>query len=110
MIGHQMPAASGAIAALAERRLLERRDALDSGFDPYRLRLPKAERVHRSARPGPAGAAVTIPHGLGRSGDLEYDRAAKAASDMRHGFSLRSAQRSATKMRANYEERSERRC
>src|SRR5207244_10580000 len=84
MIGHEMPAALCAILALTERRLLESRDVPGPRCDPHGLRLPEAEGVDRSARPGSAGTAMAVTHGFRRPGSFQLDRAAKATSDMRH--------------------------
>jgi hypothetical protein len=51
MIGHQVTATFGAILPLAEFGLLERCDVFRPVFDPYGIRLPKAESIDRAARP-----------------------------------------------------------
>src|SRR6185369_6696994 len=84
MTVQQMSAALPAIGALAERRLLERRDMFGSGCDPHRIGLPEREGIDRRACPRPAGTAVTIAHRFRRTGDLDGNSAAKAASDMAH--------------------------
>ena len=84
VIGHEMPAAFGAILPLTRFRLLEHRDVFGTGRDPHRLGLPKTEGVHRAAGPRTAGAAMAIAHRLRSAGDLEFDRAAKAFSCEAH--------------------------
>ena len=64
MIGHQVPAALGAILTLAEVRFLERRDVLVTRCDADGFRFPERERIHRPARPRTAGPAMTITHAL----------------------------------------------
>ena len=86
MIGHEVSAAFGAILPLAEWRLLEGSHTLRSCGNPHRLGLPEAEGVHRSARPGPAGLAMTIAHRLRFSGCNQLDGTAEAASHVSHGF------------------------
>src|ERR1700722_16701862 len=88
MIGHQVAAAFRAIFALAQLRLLKCPNMFGSGRDPHCLRLPKAEGVHRPSRPGTAGAAMTVAHGLRRPHDLQFNCAAEAISKMGHVFSF----------------------
>ena len=71
-----------AVLALAQRRLLKGRDVLGAFGEPYRLRLPQREGIDRCGRPRPARGAMAITHGDRRTGDLELDRSAKAASAM----------------------------
>src|SRR5689334_15680013 len=85
MVRHQMAAALGAVFAFAERGLGEGRDVIRARRDLYRLGLPQAEGVHRSARPRATGPAVAIAHRFGRAADLQGNRAAKTASTMSHG-------------------------
>src|SRR5690242_15335966 len=84
MIGHQVAAALRTILALTELGPLERRDMLGSGRDPHSLRLPEAEGGHRCSGPRTARPAMAITHALGRSGDFDFDRSAKATSKMSH--------------------------
>jgi hypothetical protein len=65
---------------LADWRFLKHREMFGTGRDPHRFRLPQAEGVDRTARPGAAGIAVAIAHRLGRASDLDLDRSAKAFS------------------------------
>jgi hypothetical protein len=88
MTRHQMPAALPAIFPLAQLGLLERRDVLDSGCNLYRFRLPEAEGIDRTSRPGAARPAMAIPHRLRRAGDFEFNGSAKAASCVTHDFHL----------------------
>jgi hypothetical protein len=82
-----MAAAFRAELAKAHLGLVEGGKMLGAHRDLDRIRLPQAERIHRPARPGPAGTAMAIPHRLRRPGDLDLDRAAEAASLVGHGFS-----------------------
>jgi hypothetical protein len=84
MIGHEMTAALRTVLALTHRRLLERRNMLRPRRDRYRFRLPQGERVHWPAGPRAAGTAMAISHPFRRTGDLNFDRAAKTASSMFH--------------------------
>jgi len=70
MIGHQVPAALGAILTLTERGLLERGHMFGSRRDPHSIRFPEAEGVDRPAGPRATRTAVTITHGLRRTGNL----------------------------------------
>ncbi|CAD5276394.1 hypothetical protein BOS5A_210675 [Bosea sp. EC-HK365B] len=85
MVRHQMPAAFRTVLTLAQRGLLEGRDMLGPGCDPHRLGLPQGKRVHRTAGPRAAGAAMAIAHRLRFAADLKFDCAAKAFSKVRHG-------------------------
>src|SRR5580692_7035511 len=55
-------------------------------LDLDRVFLPEREGIHRSGRPGPAGTAMAIAHGLRRTVRLDLDRTAKTTSDMAHYF------------------------
>src|SRR6516162_3391735 len=90
MLGHQVAAAFGAILPLAELGFLKHSDVFHAGRDPYRVGLPEAEGVDRAARPRPAGTAMTIAHGLRRTGDLDLDSSAKAFASQFHPRSSRS--------------------
>src|SRR3546814_9605519 len=85
VVGHQVAAAFGAILALAEFGLLERREVIGAGGDPHRVRFPQAEGVDRTAEPGPARCAMAIAHALRLADDFQLDRAAEATSNMAHG-------------------------
>src|ERR1700737_4529601 len=61
---------------------------LSAGFDLHRVRFPEAESVDRASRPGTAGIAMTIAHGLGRTRNFNFDGATKTASNMAHDFLL----------------------
>ena len=50
VIGHEMPAAFGAILPLARLCFLEHRDVFGAGRNAHRLGLPETEGVHRIAR------------------------------------------------------------
>src|SRR5579862_327954 len=80
MIGQQVSATFRAKTPLAEFGLLKCRDMLGAGGDPYGLRFPEAESVHRPAGPRTAGTAMAVAHGLRRSGNLQLDRPAKTTS------------------------------
>src|ERR1700682_5792715 len=88
MAGHQVPATVFAILSLAEWGLLERRDVLGAGFDLHGLCFPQAEGVDRTSRPRTTGAAMTVTHRLRRPGDLKFNSAAKASSNVSHGIHL----------------------
>jgi hypothetical protein len=77
MIGHQVPAAFGAILPLADLGLLEYGDMLGPGGYPNGLRLPKSEGVHRSAGPRTARTAMTIAHGFRFTGNFDMNCPAK---------------------------------
>src|SRR5262245_38824208 len=89
VVGHQMATAFLAVFPLAERRLGEGRDIRLALGDAHRLRLPQAEGVHRSARPGAAGTAMAITHRFRRAADLDLYSATEAATGMIHGCSPR---------------------
>jgi hypothetical protein len=88
MIGHEMPAAFGAILPLAQFCFLEHRDVFGAGRDAHRFGLPKTEGIHRTAGPGTTGAAMAIAHRLRGAGDFELNRAAKAFSCEAHEYFL----------------------
>src|SRR3954451_23432583 len=88
MARHQVPATFFAVFSLAERRFLERSNVLSPGFDLYRIRLPQAESIDRTTRPGAAGSAVAVAHRLRRASYFDFNSAAKAASHVTHDVRL----------------------
>jgi hypothetical protein len=79
-----MTAALLAVHALAERRLLEGADMLGASLDLHMIRFPEREGIDRRDRPGAAGTAVAITHRFRRAVSFDFNRAAKAASDIAH--------------------------
>src|SRR5262245_28644460 len=81
---HQMAAATLAVLTLAERRLGECRDLIGALRETHGIGLPQNEGGDGGGSPGAARIAVAITHGFRCAGDLDFDRAAKAASRIRH--------------------------
>ena len=50
--------------------------------DPYFFRTPKAEGIYRSGSPFATRTAVAIAHNVGLSRHSEFDRTAKALTDV----------------------------
>src|SRR3954469_22214284 len=90
MIGHEMAAALGAVLPTAGRGLLEAGDMLLPLRHLDILGLPEGEGVHGARRPGAAGAAVAVAHGLGCAGDLDGDGAAETGAGILVGHLPRS--------------------
>src|SRR3954453_23794322 len=90
MIGHEMAAAFGAVLSAAGLGLHEAGDVLRTLGDLHVLGLPEREGVHRAGRPGAAGAAVAVAHGLRCAGHLNRDGAAEAVDGMLVGHFPRS--------------------
>src|SRR5262249_41510352 len=77
MAGQEMAAAFGAVLPPAELGFLVHRDILRAYLDPQAFGLPQAEAIDGPARPGAAGAAVTVTHRLRRARYLDLDGATK---------------------------------
>ncbi|CCD91473.1 hypothetical protein BRAO375_1550024 [Bradyrhizobium sp. ORS 375] len=78
MVGHQVPAAFGAVFAVAHVGLVIGADRLRALRHAHVGGLPQGEGVNRAGRPRAAGRAMAIAHRLRLAIGLELDRAAEA--------------------------------